>query len=114
MSSLNEAAEESKEQDPDVDEESIALKLKGHRAKIAGKIIHGNSKESKTTQFRYLATDKELNVLRRQSSFGEGITLESAEAKIRSTHSRVGLPKEKMKPTTITRAHILAHPIYTR
>ena len=59
MSSLNEAAEESKEQDPDVDEESIALKLKGHRAKIAG-IIHGNSKESKTTKFRYLATDKEL------------------------------------------------------
>ena len=87
MPSLNETAEESKEQDPVVDEESIAPKMKGHRAKIAG-IIYGNSKESKTTKFRYLATDKELNLLRRQSSFGDGITLESAEAKVRSTHSR--------------------------
>ena len=50
--------------------------------KIAG-IIKDNSKKSKTTKFKYLATKEELQKLKPQTSIGAGVTLEVAERRVR-------------------------------
>ena len=46
-------------------------------------IIKDNSKKSKTTKFKYLATKEELQKLKPQTSIGAGVTLEVAERRVR-------------------------------
>ena len=85
MTSINTSIEppsRSDSEEPVVDDAAIAHKLKGHRAKIAG-IIKDNSKKSKTTKFKYLATKEELQKLKPQTSIGAGVTLEVAERRVR-------------------------------
>ena len=85
MTSVNtsiESPSRSDSEEPVVDDAAIAHKLKGHRAKIAG-IIKDNSKKSKTTKFKYLATKEELQKLKPQTSIGAGVTLEVAERRVR-------------------------------